>query len=396
MKTTSFGNIHQRLRQNIATHKRAEAQSTGSESGISPKSSDPEVKDMLPSGGNPSGRGVDDLTGGGAAAKEHLPGVNTSLPKEEKERKEVSPGTKLASGSESISAIQDRLATSIIKAAELLKVAGEITSAGTVETPTDAALGASTKSDISGSAPVVDGVTGVTQAEPSPGCAADSKNQGPAEKKIAAVVEAPKKEEPEAPKQAAASADPAVIDQIAERVAQFSSDYETGRKLAHVLVSTLNTPDLSNEKVAAQHTDAVFVSTVNAMLQTGLESGIITEKQANDLAAAAGLRTNPLMTAIDNVTEKLAAVAAATTHTNEQKVAFVEKLAEGEEAAIAAAGGQAPVDPQEIQAAIVQLLQELQQAVDSGQMSEEQALSILEQIGLAPAGGAAARRSSSR
>ena len=384
---TRFGDIHARLRDSIKLAQVGISQTTGTESSISPPGSDAEVKELLPSGGNPSGRGVSDLTGIGAAAGESLPGVNTSPKTEEKQREETSPETKLASQDPELTVIQNRLAENLKLAAASLvaasqpqesvvqpKVAGELTSLGQIEQPTDAALSSSNKADTSSSTPQIEGVKGLSQAEPVAGVSSEVSQQGPQEKAASENVS------------------PENIEAISEKVAAFTSDYLLGRNLAAAVLQKLAAPQdpalVDQEKLAESVQNAAIISTANAMMSAGVERNVITQKQADDLMSLIGFRVNPVHAAIGVVQEKLAQLTNSPIGTNEQKLAFLEKLSEGPEAAVAAAGGEAPVDPQEIQAAIAQLLQELQQAVDSGQMTEDQALGLLQQLGLVGGEGA--------
>ena len=376
----TFGGVHSLLREHIKLAKLASSQEqdTGSEHKAPSASSDAEVKDALPAGGNPSGRGVTDLTNTGVGAGQSLPGVNLNPPTEEKERKETSPETKLAAIDPGLISLRDRLAGNLKLAAEMLipaapsaakKTAATISSLGEAQKPTDPVLSASTTADTSTTTPVVTGVTGVSQADPSPGAPSPGK-QGPEEK--------------------SAELSPETLDAIAQKTAQFTGDYNVGRTIAAALMSKLAAPspeELDRDKLAAAVENATMISTANAMLSAGVEKGVITHKQADDLASLLGLNVNPLNAAVEAVQQKLAELVQSPIGTNEQKLAFLEKIADEDPgAAAAAAGGQPPVDPEQLKAAIGQLLGELQQAVQSGQMSEEQAVGILQQLGL-PVGG---------
>jgi hypothetical protein len=380
----TFGSIHSRLREHISLSKQAASndQDTGSESKAPISTSDAEVKDALPSGGQPGSREVGDLTNVGVGAGQSLPGVNTNPPAEEKERKETSPETKLAGIDPSLESLRARLAGNIKLAANHLvaaeaatpteKTAVEISSLGQAQTPTDSALSASTKADTSTATPVISGVTGISQANPGAGVS-DATKQGPEEKSAAVGGIAP-----------------ADLDAISQKVAQFTHDYSAGRSIAAALLSKMAAPspeEVDHEKFAAAVENATMISTINAVMDGGVSRGIITPKQAGELAAMAGLRENPLALAIEGVQQKLAELVNSNVGTREQKIAFLEKIAdEDPNAATAAAGGQPPMDPEQLKAAIGQLLQELHQAVQSGQMTEEQAMGVLQQLGL-PVGG---------
>lgn len=403
VKQGTFGAIQSRLSSHIAATRKSASipteQGTTEQSNVSLPSSDPEVKDMLPGGGNTQGAPPSDLTGGGVATGEKMPGA-TEPPKEEKERKEVSPETKLAGVSPEIAELQNRLGGNLKLAADLLaaelnpqakqepKVEGpktaEATSLGEKETAPDNSLGNDVKNDDT-STPVIKNapVTGVTQTEVKP-ATEPSTTQGPAEK---------------SPDSKLAGID---MDELAKKVASCMQDVEAGRKMAHNVVGLLGDiahPDYQDrEKLAAAVQEHSIPATANALMDLGVQSGIISQKQAEDLMKAAGFEENPVVTAIKNLNLKVAAVAQSSL-SDEQKLAFMNKVAEmgadpnAGAAAAEAAGGQPPVDPSELHGAIGELINQLMQAVQSGQISEEQAMEILKQQGipvdelLAQAGG---------
>lgn len=371
MQRTTFGDIQSRIQASIqhAAHlKTAGAQTTGAESQISIPSSDPEVKEMAP-GGDPANDKTKDLTATGVASGEKMPGASTP-PAEEKNRREVPVSSKVATIIDpSLVAIQERLAAN-------LKIAADISSGGGQSTPAvDGAVNADTQSDTSGAAPVVVGTEGVTQTQPGAPTSPPG-GQGPSEAKVAEIN----------------------LDTLGEKVAHVVQDIQLGRSLAHNLVgymADMNSPLMQDrEKMAAAVRDASITATANAMMKAGIESGVITEKQASDLMKVAGFAENPLVVAICAVEQKIAAINESSLNDN-QKIAFLHSVVKvaGPEEAVAAAGGQAPVDPQQMQAELGQLLQELQDAVQSGQMTEEEALGLLEQLGIpidAPGGDPAA------
>lgn len=422
-KTGSFGAIQDRLRQHIAataaTSKAASAKGAAiptdqiieKETGVTLPTSDPEVKDILPSAGKPA-EPKGDLTDTGVASGESMPGVTLSPPTEEKNRKEVSPETKLATINPEVAAIQNRLGETLKKAAEMLKAGGEVTSLGEKQENPNGSLGNSATADTSGATPTITNVSGVTQTDPGGSPSAPS-SQGPGEKspdaKLAGVsvklgsdgsvkvtgvegveTSAPKIKtekasiEQQSVKLASADGKEINTDELSEKIAMYSQDVMAGRAIAHQMVNFLQDmarPEFQDRaKLAETIQHETMISTVQALVDSGLEAGIISQKQAHDLMELSGFQPNPLFVAIANVQEKIAALDASEL-TLEQKIAFVEKCANPEEA-MAAAGGQPPMDPGQMQGAIGELLAQLEAAVASGQITEEQALQILQEQGV--------------
>ena len=399
-KIGSFGNVQARLRQHIAaTNKSASLpteQAIAKETSISLPSSDPEVKESLPSAGVPASP-KPDLTDTGVEAGQSMPGANLNPPTEEKNRKETSPSSKLAASSE-ISEIQTRLAEGLKKLAAEIKTSSDntVTSLGEKQENPDGSLGNGTKADTSGATPKVEGVTGVTQTDPG-GSPKAPGPQGPSESSVkvaedgSVTISSPsiktEKSQIKEEKVKLASGEEVQInlDALGQKVAEYSQDVMAGRAMAHEIIGLINgigSPEFSDRHKLAEAVHAnTMVSTIQGLVGAGLEAQIITQKQADSLMELAGFTQNPLFSAIKNVQEKMAALDEAK-FTKEQKIAFVEKLASPEEAMAAAGGAPPPVDPAAMQGAIGELLAQLEQAVQSGQITEEQALQILQENGV--------------
>jgi hypothetical protein len=354
-KTSSFGDLQDRLRKHVESVKKAsasleEGQIIEKEKSVSLPSSDSEVKDILPSAGVPA-EPKKDLTNTGVASGESMPGVSLNPPQKEKERKEVSPEAKLAGVNSTVTELQNRLSQTLKQAAEAMMAEDE-------GLPVEGA-----KADTTGATPSIQGAQGVSQTE------------------IAATGEPPASQGPKevSPEVKLAAAD---IDLMSQKMAQYTQDVMTGRAMAHEMIARLEemTSPQDPAKLAAAVRDNTIVTTIRAMVDSSLEAGIISHKQADAMFAMAGFQLNPLHAAINEVQQKIAALDQSEL-TLKQKVAFVTKCAEPEEA-MAAAGGQAPIDPAQLQAAIGELLSQLQAAVESGQITEEQALQILEEQGI--------------
>ena len=357
--------------------------------GVSTPSSDPEVKELLPSGGNPP-EAAKTLADRGVDVDGTLP--NTSEPKkEEKETKETDPGAKLA-GAESIGEIQDRLAANLKLAAEqteveLKKAATGIASIGDEggippkpEGGKDLSLGTgeSVKSDTSGSTPKIDGAQGVTQTAVGGAGGGEKLPQGTKEESV--------------------KLGSAEIDLISQKVARFTQNVENGRAVAHQIVDLLKTASVSPEAAALQKEAAaveveIVANAANSLVKMALDQGIITPAQSEAIMKVAGFVPNPLFVALEDLNNKVAALAADERYTVEQKIDYLGKVAAADPAAIAQAqaesdptqGGQpAPggIDPQELHAAIGQLIAELHAKVQSGEITEDQALDALRQQGL--------------
>jgi len=381
-KLGTFGSVQAGLSahlQSLAASKQASLsaqQGKINEQTVPQGKSDPEVGEILPHGNQVPAEPTPDLTQTGVETGEKLPG-QTSPTETKRKREEISPEAKLAS----VTDLGERLATNLKLAAQMLAnekaksaaapinnnvpAPGSDDPAGVPSIPTggkDLSEGGGHQNTDAGK-PVIQGVKEVTKTEISKGDALPS-GQGTQEKAAELNLEL-----------------------VGQKIAEFSHRYQLGHQVGQTLVGLIKEaavqtlPHEERQKQAAARELEIVANSANALVDLGVRSGIITDKQASDLMAVAGFQPSPLVLAISNLQEKIAGlIGTPVVQAND----FLCKVAAAENPAAVEApqGGQGQVDPGQLQAAIGQLIAELHQAVQSGQMTEEQALQLLREQGL--------------
>lgn len=346
-----------------------------SEGGVASPSTEPILSDILPSTTVP-GEPAKDLAGElGVPTGTPVPG-QPSPSETEKERKEQSPDSKLAS----LGALSERLA-GLIKnaadkvAADLAKKADGLPAPGSDDPATVPPIpsggkdlsegGGGTNTDTK-EVPKVLGVQGVTQTEIFSGKSEGGLTQGATEQKVGAAID---------------------LDELSNKIAQASHHYGIGQALGYQLVSMM---DVGKAKTAAAELPAandeafrkVAYKAANDVLALGFQAGIITEAQATAIQKQAGITPHPLDVAINKYQAKVAALMKDKNFTPDATVRFISKLAMHDDAGAAAMAGGDPAAGGQVQPEMHEVVAQIAQAVESGQMSEEQAMQVLQELGI--------------
>ena len=436
-KQGTFGSIELGFKRHLtalaALPKQAELSTTQGVSehkDVATPTSDAEVKDILPNAGQPGTATPDLGTSRGVDAKEKLPDQMDPTP-EEKERKEVSPETKLAA--DNISVIQNRLASGLIKAAEMLgtskKAFEHLNEKPNTTAPGEAPPGFSAPGIPSVDAPaskeeMEKGQIGHGATNADTGTPSTESTQTVTETEISSNPDRTGKVE-QGTKEETVKMGQLDLEDLRTKVASYVQYHNAGHAIGQKLATFLNAPAAPETPVqfsieqqieqktaewkAAGYNDeqisqaivqmaqadaqmmkqandarnaevAVAVAGGKALLGFGLENGILTQKQAEDLMAAAGIAPEPVEIIGAQIRQK---VASCREHgmADNAILAYLRKAA-AHDAEAAALQGQGAPAPEEIQQAIHSLIMELHQLVQAGQLTEDQALDMLRQEGL--------------
>jgi len=367
----------------IASDSLSTTQGTSESSAPSP-SSDPIVGEILPHGNSVPAAPKDNLISSqGVEVGQSLP--NQANPTEEEmKRQETSPETKLGAATD-FAALRNRLSGVVKVAADKValyieqKKAGDGTPAPGSDDPAsippiptggkDLSLGGGAKADTSTTVPKIDGVQGVSQATVSPGKSDTDLQQGTQEQKVGGVID---------------------LDALAAKVAMVSHHYGIGQAIGYQIQSMVNGGD--NTKTAGANPAPINEATIhkiaadgaNDILSFGVANGIITLDQAQSIQKKAGIAPHPVDVAIHNYQTKVAALMAKHQMSPDKTAAFIRKVAMNEDPAAVMGGDPAAAQSAgaDVQPELQQVVAEIAAAVESGQMSEEQALAMMQQLGI--------------
>lgn len=374
LKTASAGSI-------------STTQGTSEGSAPSP-SSDAEVGEILPHGNAVPAEPKDNLISEkGVEVGKPVPGQPTPS-EEQKERKETSPGTKLAAtdfagmrnhlagvlktAADNVAQFLEQKKTAAAKAAsDGTPAPGSDDPATIPPIPTggkDLSLGGGAKADTSTSAPKVEGVQGVTQTEVSGGKPNTDLEQGAQEQKVGGAID---------------------LDALATKVAQATHHYGVGQALGYQLISLLNggaaggndKTASANQPINEQVIQKIAFAGANDILSFAVGKGLITQVQAQSIQKEAGIAPHPLDVAIQAYQTKVASLMQAKKLTPETAAQFISKVAMHDKTANEMVGGD-PAAAGAVQPEMEQIVAQVAQAVESGQMSEDQALQLLQELGI--------------
>lgn len=367
-------------KEQIKTAELSTTQGTAESAAPGVTADDPEVAACKPAGnGMPADPGKNLITELGVEVTEKVPGQPD--PSEEKdETKETSPESKLAN----LHTLQARVSSVVKVAADqvtayLEQKKAEGTPAPGSDDPQsvppipsgggkDLTLGGGAKMDTSASAPQIPGTDGVTQTDVPSGKASTDLPQGPQEQKVGA-----------------AELD---LDALANKIAMASHHYGIGQAMGYQAASLFNRdPKDGIDKTASASVSNEMVRKIaaagaNEALALGVQNGIFTEKQATELQKLAGIAPHPVDVAIAKYQAKVAGLMKSASLSPEKAVEFISKVAMHDEAGAAAMAGGDPAATGSVQPEMQDVVAQIAQAVESGQMTEEQALQVLQELGI--------------